>query len=125
MMCIINRIESNLEKIEMPPQRPLPNPPPLPLAERARAVRDEIETLIQNRIAAEKTQNPGLPEQVLRQLFDSKHGICACKAHDLMMFEALSENEREAAREKAQIAAVEKLSREMAEAAASMGEREP
>jgi hypothetical protein len=95
----------------MPPTRPLS----ATLAQRIEQINAEVEALIQDRIAAEKAQNPGVPEQVLRQLFDAKHTKCKCVAHQQMQFDALSETEREATREKAQIAAVEKLSREMAE----------
>jgi hypothetical protein len=57
--------------------------PPLPLAleERIEALNNEIEALIQDRVALEKAQCPGIPEATLRQMFDAKFGKCRCLAY--------------------------------------------
>jgi hypothetical protein len=105
---------------------PILKPPPLPpatLAQKIEQIHADVESLIQVRIAAEMATAPGVPEGVIRQMFNARYGKCKCVAYQQMQFDALSEADREAAREKAQIAAVEKLSRESAEAAATMGEQ--
>jgi hypothetical protein len=64
-------------------EQPEPETPPLTLAERIRAIRDEVEALIQSRIAAEAAQCGGLVHAgTLRMMFDNKYGRCACRVHD-------------------------------------------
>ena len=95
-------------------------PPPVKpasatLAERIDAINAEVEALIQDRIAAEKAANPGIPEQSLRQMFDAKYGRCKCLA-----FKQFSDPEKFAADQQAK--RMETFLRETREAAASMGE---
>jgi len=60
-------------------KKPLPQPP-ASLEQRIDAIRAEVEALIQDRIALEKAQCPGIPEPCLRQMFDAKYGRCKCLA---------------------------------------------
>ncbi|MBV9556362.1 MAG: hypothetical protein JO254_04740 [Pseudolabrys sp.] len=61
----------------MPPTRPLS----ATLEQRIDAINTEVEALIQDRIAAEKAESPGIPEGVLRQMFDARYGKCGCRAY--------------------------------------------
>lgn len=86
----------------MPPTRPLR----ATLLERIEQIHNEVDALIQDRIAEEAAANPGVPAVSLRALFDSRYGICACrvakrlndeekKAADPEAFEAAKEIERQ------------------------------
>jgi hypothetical protein len=94
---------------------PILKPPPLPpatLAQRVEALHNEIEAIISERIAAEMATAPGVPEGVIRQMFNARYGKCKCVAYQQMQFEADPK-----AQEEAQLKAVAKLSKEWAEGA--------
>jgi hypothetical protein len=98
----------------MPPTRPLS----ATLAQRIEQIHAEVEALIQDRIAAEMATAPGVPEGVIRQMFNARYGKCKCVAYQQMQFEADPK-----AQEDAQLKAVAKLSKEWAEGA--IGEAKP
>ena len=86
----------------MPPVRPIR----ATLEERIDQLHSEIEALIQDRLALEKAQCPSVPVQQLRQMFDAKNGVCACrvakrmndedrKSADPEAFEAEQERKRQ------------------------------
>jgi len=61
----------------MPPVRPIR----ATLDERLDQIHSEIEALIEDRIALEAAENPGVPQVVLRQMFNSRFGACHCAAY--------------------------------------------
>jgi hypothetical protein len=86
------------------------------LAERIDQITAEIEALIQDRIALEAAECPGVPAVSLRQLFDARFGRCACKAYKRMQFEKLTPEERAAHDDAEQQKRAAQLSRELREA---------
>ena len=71
----------------MPPVRPLRET----LDQRIEALHAEIEAMILDRIALEKAGAPGVPEQMIRDMFDAKYGVCACRVAKRMSDEAKKE----------------------------------
>jgi hypothetical protein len=63
--------------LRLPPLKPAS----ATLDERIDAILNEVEALIQDRIAAEKAESPGIPEASIRMLFDNRFGRCACRAY--------------------------------------------
>lgn len=62
-------------------RQPPAKPASATLAERIEAIHAEVQALIEDHIAAEKAQCPGIPETMLRQMFDARYGVCACRVH--------------------------------------------
>ncbi len=58
--------------------KPMKQTPALPLEERIRQIRADIEIIIAARTAAVAKENPGVPPGVIRNLLTARAPACAC-----------------------------------------------